>query len=138
MLSSPAPFPFVGSYCLLDHEGETQLARIVFRRGASVGLDGRTTDNGEVVVSLPLRPDAGGNLAVDPSRLIDGTALTDAEEREYHDLDRSLRGTSGRTKSQLKQIARRDALKSRLIWSRFLDRKLRQLNPAFPRRRRAA
>lgn len=122
MLSSPAPFPYVGSYCLIEHEGETQLARIVFRR------------EGEAVVSLPLRPDAGGNLAVDPARLVDGTPLTTEEAREYHDLDRALRGASGRTKKQKAMIARRDALKSRMIWSRFLERKLRGLDPAFARR----
>lgn len=116
MLSSPTPYPYVGSYCLLEHEGETQLARILYRRAT------------EIVVSLPLRPDAGGNLAVDPARLIDGTPLTHAEEREFHDLDRSLAGREPRNRSraQRARAARRDALKSRMIWSRFLDRKLRE------------
>jgi hypothetical protein len=114
MLQTPAPFPYQGSYALLEHEGRTQLVRIVMRR------------EGEVVVSFPLRDGAGGNLRVDPAKLIDGTPLTQAEEREFHDLDRQI---DGRTFSDLsKQLRvkakRRTALKHRLIWSRFMAPKV--------------
>jgi hypothetical protein len=115
MLQPPTPYPYAGSYALLEHEGRTQLARILYRR------------EGEFVISLPLKADASGNLRVDPADLIDGTPLTAEETREFHDLDRALAGRSLRTPKQKRQAARRDALKARLIWSRFLDHKLREL-----------
>lgn len=141
MLTSPAPYPYVGSYCLLEHEGRTQLARIVFRRSArTVGEDGRANEVGEAVVSLPLRDyerrsggmgepasGASGNLTIDPGQLIDGTPLTIEEEREFHDLDRYLAGRSLRTPRQKAMKARRDALHRRAIWAPFMQRLMRQL-----------
>jgi hypothetical protein len=121
MLSPATPYPHVGSYCLVDHEGQTQLARIQFRRV------------GEVVVSLPLVDGAGGTLRVADTDLADGTPLTADELREFHDLDRHLADRSLRTPKQKRQKARRDALKSRLICSRLLDLKLRELG-ARPRK----
>ncbi|MES2137992.1 MAG: hypothetical protein V4502_13165, partial [Pseudomonadota bacterium] len=73
MLNTPAPFPYVGSYGLLETDDResprTELIRIVFRR------EGFTT------VSFPLREGASGNREVPEDALIDGTPLTREEMR---------------------------------------------------------
>lgn len=118
MLSSPTPFPYVGSYALFEHDGAHTLARIVMRR------------EGELVIGLPTVDGASGNLRVTPDRLIDATPLTAAETREFHDLDRQLAGRSPdslRRSTRLKaMIGRRDALKRRLMHAPVMDRLLRE------------
>lgn len=129
MLHPDAPYPYVGSYALLEHEGENQLVRILFRR------------EGEVVVGLPLKEGASGNLRVDPTRLIDATPLTGKEMRDFHNLDRDLAGIEARirrwaendepgrcprmTPRQKAMAERRDALKRRVVFGPILDRLLR-------------
>jgi hypothetical protein len=114
MLNSPTPFPYVGSYALIEHEGANTLARIVMRRA------------GEIVVSLPLVAGASGNLRVPADRLIDATPLTAAESREFHDLDRHLATRSLKTPKQKAQAARRDALRLRIIYAPIMERLLRE------------
>jgi L-2-hydroxyglutarate oxidase LhgO len=114
MLHPETPFPYVGSYALLEHEGQNQLVRIVFRR------------EGEVVVGLPLKDGASGNLRVAPDALIDATPLTAEEAREFHDLDRALAGRSLRTPKQKAMVARRDALRRRMIHAPIVERLLRE------------
>jgi hypothetical protein len=115
LLTPETPFPHVGSYALLEREGRDQLVRIQWRR------------ENEIVVSFPLRDGASGTLRVDPADLIDATPLTPAEEREFHDLDRSLRGSSLRTPKQKARLARRDALRKRMIVAPIAARLMRQL-----------
>jgi hypothetical protein len=136
MLTPETPYPYPGSYALhvdMDQPqpSAAELVRIMWRR---VDSEGR----GFVAVSFPLRDGASGNKVVPADALIDGTALSDAEQREFHDLDRGLRGCSGKTPGQKKRAARRDALKSRTIWSRFLARQLRELRARNAVKQRAA
>jgi hypothetical protein len=140
MLSSPTPFPYVGSYALLEHEGELQLVRIQMRRSTpTVGEDGRATETGETVVSFPLRDGASGNIRVDPALLIDASPLSADEMRAFHELDRSLRGKfhgdtvgeDGRrirlTPKQKADLARRDAMRWRMIHAPIAMRLMRKL-----------
>jgi hypothetical protein len=129
MLNAPTPYPYVGSYALIEHEGANTLARIVMRRA------------GEIVVGLPLVDGASGNLRVAPEALIDATPLTPAEAREFHDLDRDLAGIEARVRrwaedeeagprprlspKQRQMTSRRDALKQRVIYGPIMDRLLR-------------
>jgi hypothetical protein len=117
MLSSPTPFPYVGSYALIEHEGANTLARIVMRRAD------------EVVVGLPLREGAAGNLRVSPGQLIDATPLSGEETREFHDLDRGLAGRERRNLSKAQRIraARRDALRRRIVFAPIMERLLREV-----------
>ena len=71
MLQTSAPFPQVGSYGLIDHDGARLLARIL----------GRNPD-GTVVISLPERSGAGGNQTRPLGDLFDGTPLTGDEHKE--------------------------------------------------------
>jgi hypothetical protein len=131
MLDSPTPFPYVGSYCLAELDGEHQLARILARRV--------TPDNeARALIGFPLRDGATGNREVAESELIDASPLTADEEREFHDLDRALFGrTQFRTDRQKRDKARRDALRRRIVFGPILDRLMRFL-PAARRPRRAA
>jgi hypothetical protein len=122
MLNQPTPFPYVGSHALAEHEGKTQLVRILAWRAGDV--------EDHALVSFPDLDGASGNMVVPRSALIDGTPLTAEEARLFHDLDRDLFGKSMRTARQKALGARRDALKSRMIWSRFLDLKLRRIADA--------
>jgi hypothetical protein len=107
MLHPATPFPHVGSYALL------------------VDPDAQAPQAADVVVGFPLRAGAGGTKRVAADQLIDATPLTSDETRAFHQLDRALAGTSGRTAKQRAQRAMRDALKQRLIYAPLLDRLLR-------------
>jgi hypothetical protein len=135
MLNQPTPFPYVGSHALAEHEGKTQLVRILAWRPGTI--------EDHALVSFPEMDGASGNMVVPRSALIDGTPLTAEEAREFHDLDRELFGKStgpavggdgGRTRRltprQKARAARRDSLKSRMIWSRFLALQLRRIADA--------
>lgn len=135
MLSPATPFPYVGSYALYEDPDQpapqrTELVRILARRPDH--------DAAYAMVSFPLREGASGNKMVPEAALIDGTPLTDAEAREFHDLDRDLAGRTLRTKRQKHRGARRDALKGRMIWSRYLARQLAELRRREERAREAA
>lgn len=125
MLNAETPFPNVGSYALtvdpvtgLD-AGQVELVRIL-----------EAPPGGLVLVSFPLRDNAGGTKRIAPSELIDGTPLTGAEGREMIDLERELRqrgpvGKDGRaTKARVRGRAakqlRHDALRQRAIWAPHL------------------
>lgn len=118
MLSGAVPFPLPGSYALIEHEGETRLARIVQRRG------------GDALIALPERADAGGNLNVAVADLMDGTPETPAETAEFNRL-----WTKRKTKAER---ARLDHLRNRRIWTRILAEKLAAHEARRRRRRRAA
>lgn len=122
MLTTETPFPYVGSYALLEHEGRDQLVRIQWR------------SESEIVVSFPLRDGAGGTLRVAPDRLVDGAPLTSAEQREFHDLDRALAGRSLRTPKQKREAARREALRQRIICAPLMARLLREARARTDRR----
>lgn len=131
MLAPETPYPYVGSYAMLvdlDQPGTqaAELVRIQWRR------------LNETVVSFPLRDGAAGTKRVDPEQLIDATPLTPAEAREYHDLDRALAGRSGRTPKQKAMIARRDALRTRMIYAPVLARLLEEARGRGAGQRRAA
>ncbi len=89
MLTPETPFPYAGSYALLvDPDAAApqaaELVRILARRPSEQGVF--------AMVSFPLRADASGNKVVAEAELIDATPLTQAEAREFHDLDRELHG----------------------------------------------
>jgi hypothetical protein len=125
MLNQETSFPYVGSYALFEDRDQprpaTELVRIIGRRN--------TRDGEETLVSFPLRDGASGNRAVPFAELIDATPLTNAEEREFHELDRLIAGRppSDLSRSLRAKAKRRNALKARLIWSRFMAQKLRDL-----------
>jgi hypothetical protein len=130
MLPTEAPFPYAGSYCLVEHEGRDQLARIINRAWFNGGA--------RALISLPLRPDAGGNRWVAESELIHATGLSAEEAREFHDLDRLIfaRSISWRRKHKA-ELARRDALKRRMIVAPLMRQLLRSLRVQEARRRAA-
>jgi hypothetical protein len=109
-------------------------ARILERRpGRQVGAGGRSIENDFFLIALPMRDGAGGNKVVAFSELIDASALTAEEEREFHDLDRAQAGWVGKDGRLIKRLsagqkakrARRDSLRSRIIRGPLLDRLLR-------------
>jgi len=142
MLSSPTPFPQVGSYALLpvdpvsglavgaDHKAATtHLARIIALApvgGLAVGADRQAT------VSLPLVPGSSGTRSVALGELIDPTPLTAEERRELDELcTRCLAAASGgldpmRNLSK-RQRARFDELSSRAARAATLERLLAEL-----------
>lgn len=131
MLSSPAPFPYVGSYCLAEIDGEHQLARVLARRFSQQGA-------AFALIGFPLRDGATGNREVAEAELIDATPLTGEEQREFHELDRALYGrTQFRTEKQKREKARRDQLRQRIVYGPILDRLMRFL-PRTDTSRRAA
>jgi hypothetical protein len=156
MLTPETPFPYVGSYALhidMDQPAPqaAELVRIHWRRtersvdragrstARAVGQDGRANETEYVMVSFPLRDGAGGNKVVAAAALIDATPLDGAETREFHDLDRLLRGRSPRKGSGLaRKAARRDALKARMLWAPFLARRLGEHRARQASQRRAA
>src|SRR4051812_41677412 len=110
MLSHETPYPYVGSYALYSDPEQpypppTELVRVQWRR------------EGFAMVSFPLRDGAAGNKVVAFAELIDGTALDAGEQREFHDLDRLIRGRqpADLSKTQRAKAKRRDALKNRMI-----------------------
>lgn len=158
MLTPEATYPYPGSYALCHDPDRPQpspaeLVRIMWRRvdepKRKVGKGGRSEEHGFVAVSFPLRDGAGGNKVVASADLIDGTPLSGEEQREFHDLDRDLRGRfdgavglDGRrprtlTRRQKARAARRDALKSRTIWSKVLADRLRDMRRHVEQRKAA-
>lgn len=148
MLTPETPFPYPGSYALhtdldLAPPQPTELVRIQWRR---VDSEGR----GFVAVSFPLRDGASGNKVVPADALIDATELAPEEQREFHILDRELiargivaavGGDAPRKRLTARQknlLARRDALKERMIWSRFIAPKLREMRARDAMKRKAA
>jgi hypothetical protein len=125
LLSPETPYPYVGSYALLEDEGRTELVRILWRR------------EGWTMVSFPLRDGASGNKTVASADLIDATPLAFAEQKEFHDLDRALFGRSPSTKRQKALNARRDALHRRMVWAPYMERLMRQLREREALRRAA-
>lgn len=124
MLTSEALYPYPGSYALyvdLD-QPPPQPAELVRTQWRRVDAQGR----GFVAVSFPQRDGASGNKVVPADQLIDGTPLSAEEQREFHNLDRELFGREPRnlSKAQRAKAKRRDALKQRTIWTRFMERKL--------------
>jgi hypothetical protein len=111
MLKTPTPYPQVGSYGLVDHEGELRLARIIARDGE------------RATIALPTRFGAGGNLTLDLAQVQDGTSLSDQEQAEYAELERRLAGAARPRKADL---ARFEALRLRSIRSDTLASKMRQ------------
>jgi hypothetical protein len=113
MLNTPAPFPQVGSYALVVHEGKTRLARIIQR---DPGGD-------RIGISLPQRYGAAGVLTVAFEELIDGTPLSDAERAELTALERDL---AGRARPKKAAAARHDELRHRDIHAGRLAELLRE------------
>lgn len=139
MLKTPAPYPYVGSYALLETDDResprTELVRIVFRRFAHVvGEDGHAVAQALAVVAFPLRDGASGNREVPEDQLIDGTPLTSAEKRILADLDRELARRKVRNQRQQYLAGRRDRLKQRAVYAPLLERKLRELNTPWHQR----
>lgn len=99
MLRTPAPFPEVGSYALVDHRGTRTLARIQARSGDAV------------LVSLPLVAGAGGTRTIPADQLIDGTPLSDEEAAEKSALDKVVFGGT----------APRHGTKKRRQWDRYRE-----------------
>lgn len=136
MLSPETPFPEIGSYALfIDNNRapelqEHELVRIQRRWNSHRG------GPFFVLVSFPLRDGASGTMVVAEADLIDGTALTREEEREFHELDLALLNRTIRTAKQRLIKARRDALKDRMLAGPVLDRLLRFARAE--QRRRAA
>lgn len=128
MLQTHAPFPQIGSYGLFDHERRRQLARIL----------ARNSDDGTVVISLPERPDAGGNLTVPLVDLFDGTPLAAVEHQEMDALGRALHGKPVRTKRQRDDAHRYEALRLRHIHADLLADKLREDEQRLRARRKVA
>ena len=125
MLSSPTPFPQVGSYALLDLDGTKQLARI-----QSAGPDWGPEDI--AFVSLPLVVGSSGNRRVGLGDLIDGTPLTPAEAEELDGL--CMRGLAAaheglhpRRNLSERQRARFTLLSDRAGHARMLDRLMEEL-----------
>jgi hypothetical protein len=115
MLRTQAPFPEVGSYALLIDRNLPAGQQ----RGELVRILRKAPISEQTTVAFPLRTGASGTRVVDHADLIDGTPLTGPEERELADLDRDLRGRLKFTAKQKAIAARRDALRSRLIWSQL-------------------
>jgi hypothetical protein len=126
MLSTPAPFPHVGSFALLidtDHPVERQRAELV----RIIGREGRPVFNG-ARIAFPNRIGATGNKLVPFADLIDATPLTKAEERELTDGLGDLRGRE-RLSPRLKAVkARTDALRHRQVYSLILGAELAVMN----------
>jgi len=121
MLSTPTPYPQVGSYALLDLDGTAQLARIIAR-----------DQGGSAVVSLPLIPGSSGNRSVTIGELEDPTPLTPEERTELDGY--CIRGQTAyngglnpRRNLSERQRARFDLLSARAGHARTLERLLEEL-----------
>lgn len=114
MLRTPAPFPQVGSYALIQIDGRNHLARLQAR-----------TAGGDVLISLPLLADvASGNRTVSIDALIDGTPLTDFEQRE---LDRLTTEVAAAKRPGAEKQARAETLRNRIIYAPILAEMLCRL-----------
>lgn len=132
MLSTPAPFPHVGSFALFEDpnliaaDRRAELARII---GTRLVGEGKTVDSelaraSIAIVAFPNRLGASGNRTVPLADLIDATPLTKAEEREMHDIQRSLTGRDRLTKKQRQKATRAAALRKRSIYAVILNAEL--------------
>lgn len=120
MLSTPAPFPHVGSFALFIDP-----TRHVTRQRAELVRVMRRDDRaGTVAVSFPLRTGACGFQIVAESDLIDATPLDAAERREHADLERHLHGRTRLTPKLKIDLARSEALRKRAIYSVILESEL--------------
>jgi hypothetical protein len=136
MLTPEATYPYPGSYALLvdsDLPPEQQCEELVRIHWRRVDSEGR----GFIALSFPLRDGASGNKVVPADQLIDATPLTAEEEREFHELDRALKGRCLRTPKQKKQAAVRDAYLSRVMWASPMVRLLREMRSREAMRRAA-
>jgi hypothetical protein len=114
MLRTPAPFPQVGSYALIEIDGRLHLARIQKR-----------TCDAEVMISLPLLRDvASGNRKVSPDALIDGTPLSEFEQRELGRLE--IEAAAGGRGAPAKR-ERADALSDRMTHAPILADMMKRL-----------
>jgi hypothetical protein len=136
MLTPEATYPYPGSYALLvdsDLPPEQQCEELVRIHWRRVDSEGR----GFIALSFPLRDGASGNKIAPADQLIDATPLTPEEEREFHDLDRALKGRSLRTPKQKRQLALRDTYLSRVMWAPHMVRLLREMRSREAMRRAA-
>lgn len=147
MLSTPAPFPHVGSFALFidtnlpaTHQ-RAELVRII-RRGFTGRPSSGAKLDAEIAIAFPNRVGASGNMVVAETDLIDATPLDKAEERELTDLLRDLRGrvspregaavggdgrhtkTKPLSQSLKAKADRADALRKRQIYSVILESEL--------------
>lgn len=128
MLSTPTPFPHVGSFALFIDRNlppEQQRAEMVrvMARGSTGNLNTLPRDS-LVTIAFPNRIGATGTKNVPALDLIDATPLTKAEERELADGLGYLRGRSGTTPRQMLLAKRCEALRQRAIWSTILESEL--------------
>lgn len=134
MLQVASPFPHVGSYALFVDDqlpiGEQRAELVRIMRRPTICERG-----GDVAVAFPLRSGARGSMLVDDAKLIDGSELSKAEERELADL---LRYLAGRARPDKTKAARCEALRSRLIMSGVLRIELTKLAQAKARDARRA
>lgn len=123
MLQVATPFPHVGSYALFIDDrlpiGEQRAELVRIMRRPTICERG-----GDVAVAFPLRTGASGSRLVDDARLIDGTPLTKAEERELADLQRYV---AGRERPNRAKAERCEALRNRLIMSGVMAIELAKL-----------
>lgn len=126
MLSTPAPYPHVGSYALLiDPNNPVELQRAELVR--IIGRDHQPEFPGSRIV-FPNRLGSTGFRMVSEADLIDATPLTKLEERDLTDGLGDLRGRD-KLSPRLKAIkARTDALRHRQIYSIILAAELAVLH----------
>jgi hypothetical protein len=105
MLSTPTPFPQVGSYALIEIDGRLHLARIQKR-----------TCGADAMISLPLLPDvASGNRNVSFDALVDGTPLSAFETSELDRLTTAAADESVPPRRRKAAQERADKLRARII-----------------------
>jgi hypothetical protein len=122
MLTPDTPFPQQSSWALLEDAGETLAVRIV-------SIEPGQSPDRRVLVSVPSRLGASGNLTVEFRQLIDATPLSDAERGEYRRLERTIPAAPARRGSRVRlQQERYAALRLRAIHSQTL-RSLRAILP---------
>lgn len=131
MLSTPTPFPHVGSFALYidpnlpTTQQRAEMVRIMRVEGAA---DGRAVASPSplseariAAIAFPNRAGAAGNRTVPLSELIDAAPLTRAEEHALTDMLGDLRDRA-RLSPRLKAVkAQADALRSRQIHSHILE-----------------
>lgn len=115
MLKTPAPFPNVGAWALLEQGGETLAVRIVYRDGEIAAVAAA----GQFAASAAKRVPVSTLLAAD--------ALSPDEQAEYAALDARL---AGRARPRKADLDRFEAL--RLRWIRA--ERLQELLAAVPAR----
>ena len=123
MLSTPAPFPHVGSFAAFV---DLDIPRAEDRRAELVRI-ARPAGDGTVLVTFPLRTGSTGTRTVELSELIDCTPLSRDEERELTDLQRLFRGREPRRNKDRPAHERAEALRQRLLYSRLMVPELAKL-----------